>query len=172
MSNRPAATEYPSYSQKYVDLVPEEDIVAALEKQGRDTVALLRSLTEEKAKSRYAPGKWSVKEVVRHFTDGERVFDYRALAFARGEKASLPGFDENEYAAASDADSRSLRDLIDEYDAVRRSTVALYRGMSREAWTRSGTANNNPATVRGLAYVTLGHERHHLKVLREKYGVG
>ncbi len=171
MSNRPAATEYPAYIQRYIDLVPEEDITAGLEKQGRETAALLRLLSEEKASFRYAPDKWSVKQVVRHFTDAERVFCYRALAIARGEKVSLPGFDEQAYAAASDADQQAIRDLASEYEAVRRSTVALFRGFSAEAWNRSGTANNNPATVCGLAYTTLGHERHHLRVLRERYGI-
>ena len=93
------------------------------------------------------------------------------MAIARGEKTSLPGFEENDYAAASDADQQRMRDLADEYESVRRSTVAFYRGLSQEAWKRTGNANNNPATVRGLAYTTLGHERHHLKVLREKYDV-
>src|SRR5689334_5871996 len=115
MSNRPAATEYPAYAQRYVDLVPEEDIIAGLEKQGRETALILRALTEEKAKWRYAPEKWSIKTVVRHFTDAERVFGYRALAIARGDKQSLPGFAENEYAAASDADQQRMRDLADEY---------------------------------------------------------
>ena len=171
MSNRPAATEYPAYAQRYVDLVPEEDIIAGLETQGRETALILRALTEEKAKWRYAPEKWSIKTLVRHFTDAERVFGYRALAIARGDKQSLPGFEENEYAAASDADQQRMRDLADEYESVRRSTVAFYRGLTQEAWKRSGTANNNPSTVRGLAYTTLGHERHHLRVLREKYDV-
>lgn len=172
MSNRPSATEYPPYVQRYIDLVPDEDITAGLEKQGKDTLALLRSLSEEKASSRYAPEKWSVKQVVRHFTDAERIFAYRALAIARGETQPLPGFDENSYAAASDADQRQIRDLADEYEAVRRSTIALFRGLSPEAWKRAGTANDNPATPRGLAYTILGHERHHLRVLREKYGLG
>ena len=171
MSTRPAATEYPAYVQRYIDLVPEEDIIAGLEKQGRETSALLRSISEERGAWRYAPEKWSVKTVVRHFTDAERIFGYRALAIARGEKKPLPGFEETEYAAASDADLQRMRDLADEYESVRRSTVAFYRGLSPEAWKRSGSANNNPATVRGLAYTTLGHERHHLKVLREKYDV-
>jgi hypothetical protein len=171
MSTPLAATDYPPYAKRYVDLVPEEDIIAGLEKQGRETAALLRSLSEEKASSRYAPEKWTIKTVVRHFTDAERIFSYRALAIARGDKNSLPGFEENDYAAASDADQQRMRDLADEYESVRRATVALYRGLSQDAWKRTGTANGNPATVRGLAYTTLGHERHHLKVLREKYDV-
>lgn len=171
MSNRPAATDYPPYMQRYIDLVPEEDIAAGLEKQGKETLALLRKLSEEKGSFRYEPEKWSLKSVIRHFTDAERVFCYRALAIARGETRSLPGFDENDYAALSDADGQTLRDIVGEYEAVRRSTIALFRGLSAEAWKRRGTANDNPATVRGLAYTILGHERHHLRVLREKYGV-
>jgi hypothetical protein len=171
MSSPLAATDYPAYAKRYIDLVPEEDIVAGLEKQGRETAALLRSISDEKGASRYAPDKWSVKTVVRHFTDTERIYGYRALAIARGEKNSLPGFEEKDYAAASDADKQRMRDLADEYESVRRATVALYRGLSPEAWKRRGLANDNPATVRGLAYTTLGHERHHLKVLREKYDV-
>ena len=171
MSNRPAATEYPAYAQRYVELVPEEDIIAGLEKQGRETALLLRALTEEKAKWRYAPDKWSIKTLVRHVTDAERVFGYRALAIARGDQQSLPGFEQNDYAEAADADQQRMRDLADEYESVRRSTVAFYRGLTTEAWKRSGTANNSPTSVRGLAYTTLGHERHHLKVLREKYDV-
>src|SRR5262249_8599521 len=130
MKTRPAAGDYPAYVQGYIELVPEDDIVPALEKQGKETLRLLQALSEEKAGSRYAPGKWSVKEVLRHFTDAERVFSYRALAIARGDQQSLPGFDEKAYAATSDADQRPIRDLIDEFEAARRSTVAMLRGLS------------------------------------------
>lgn len=172
MSNRPAATEYAPQHAPYVDLVPEEDITAALGKQGRETASLVRSLNDQKASFRYAPEKWSVKEVIGHFTDAERIFTYRALAIARGESKPLPGFEEQEYAAASNADRRSVRDLADEYEAVRRATVAFFRGLSPEAWKRSGVANEKQVSVRGIAYATLGHERHHLHVLRERYRVG
>ncbi len=171
MSNRPTATEYAPYYQSYINLVPEEDIASALEKQGKQTASLLRSLSEEKASHRYAPEKWSVKQVVGHFTDAERVFSYRALAIARGETKSLPGFDEKAYAAASACDGRSMRDLADEFELVRRATVALFRGLSAEAWKRSGVANENSVSVRAIAYIALGHERHHLHVLRERYGI-
>ena len=160
----------PSY-QRYVDLVPESDIVAALEEQGRKTASLLHSIDEEKASFRYTPDKWSVKGVVGHFTDAERIFTYRALAIARGEKKSLPAFDENAYASAADFDRRSMRDLADDYDAARRSTVAFFKSLSEEAWSRSGVANEVAVDVRGLAYITIGHERHHLRVLRDRYGV-
>ncbi len=143
MSNRPPATEVPPYYQNYVALVPEEDITAALAEQAKKT----------------------------HFTDAERIFAYRALAIARGETKSLPGFDEKAYADAGDFDRRFIRDLADDYEAARRSTIALFRGLSDEAWKRHGIANDQPVHVRTLAYITLGHERHHLKVLRERYGV-
>ncbi|PYQ60634.1 MAG: DinB family protein [Acidobacteria bacterium] len=162
---------FPASYQRYVDLVPESDIVAALDEQGRKTASLLRSIDDEKASFRYAPDKWSVKGVVGHFTDAERIFTYRALAIARGEKKSLPGYDENAYATAADFDRRSMRNLVDDYEAVRRSTVAFFKSLSEEAWSRSGVANDAAVDVRGLAYITIGHERHHLRVLRDRYGV-
>lgn len=171
MSTRPAATDIPHFYRSYVALVPEENIVSALEEQGRKTAALLRSVGDEKASFRYAPEKWSVKGVVGHFTDAERIFAYRALAIARGESKSLPGFDEKAYAVAADFDRRTFREMVDEYEAARRSTVALFRGLSDDAWKRSGVANEVTVSVRSLAYIMLGHERHHLGVLRDRYGV-
>lgn len=166
MSNRPAATE-----GRYIPLVPEDDVVSAMENQMRETEKLLRSIGEQKAAYRYAPDKWSIKTLLRHFTDAERIFSYRILAIARGEKQSLPGFEENDYAAASSADDRKFADLIEEYRAVRAATLALLRGLSSAAWDRVGTANDTKVSVRALAFGILGHERHHLRVLREKYGV-
>lgn len=171
MSQRPASTEFPEYVKGYVALVTEDDVIDALTRQGSETLARIRALSDEKASYRYAPEKWSVKEVIGHFTDAERIFAYRALAIARGESKSLPGFDENSYAAASNAGSRAIRDLSDDYEAVRGATVALFRGLPQETWTRIGMANDKPVSVRALAWITLGHERHHLRVLRERYGV-
>jgi len=161
----------PPLYQRYADLVSEKEIVTALEEQGKKTAALLRSIDEKKASFRYAPDKWSVKGVVGHFTDAERIFCYRALAIARGEKKSLPGFDETTYGPAGEFDRRSMSSLADDYEAARRSTVAFFRGLPDEAWNRRGVANEVPVDVRGLAYITLGHERHHLRVLRDRYGV-
>jgi hypothetical protein len=169
MGKRPSPNEYSAQQSRYVDLVQEEDIVAALEKQSRTTAAMLSRLSDAEASFRYAPDKWSVKGIIGHVGDSERVFAYRALAISRGEAASLPGYDENEYARAANFDTRTLFDLVDEYVAIRKATVALFRGLSDEAWDRRGVANGNPITVRGQAYVALGHERHHLNVLREKY---
>ena len=169
MSKRPSPNEYSAQQSRYVDLVQEEDIVAALEKQSRTTAAMLSRLSDAEASFRYAPDKWSVKGIIGHVSDSERVFAYRALAISRGEAASLPGYDENEYAKAANFDTRTLFELVDEYVAIRKATVALFRGLSDKAWDRRGVANGSPITVRGQAYVALGHERHHLKVLREKY---
>ena len=167
----PETSEYASAFANYVANVSEDDVLAAMEAQSRETAALLARVDEEKGSYRYGPEKWSVKEVVGHFTDAERVFAYRALAIARGDQASLPGFDENEYMRHSNFDQRSMRSIADEYATARAATLAEFRGFSDEAWQRRGTANNNPVSVRALARICLGHERHHLRVLRERYGL-
>ncbi len=171
MSNpgRPESTEHSPYLSRYIDLVPEEDVVGAVEWQGRETAALLARLSEEKAAFRYAPEKWSVKQVIGHVTDAERVFAYRLMSIARGETRLLAGFDEQEYVRHANFDDRSLADLVDDLVAMRRSTVILLRGLADDTWTRVGTANENRISVRALAYTIVGHERHHLKVLRERY---
>lgn len=169
MSTRPAPTEYAPYFARYVDLVPEDDICAALREQGSATESILQLLNDKQASFRYAPDKWSVKQLVGHVTDAERIFGYRALAIARGETRQLPGFDEKSYGVTGEFDRRPWADLIGELATVRQATVALFRGLPEEAWERSGVANDNRITVRSLAYVTLGHERHHLNVLRERY---
>ena len=153
----------------YIANVTEDDVLAAIEAQLSETRALLESIGEERAPFRYAPGKWSIKEVVGHVTDCERVFSYRATAIGRGELQPLPGFDEKTYAENAGFDRLTLRELIETYVAVRTSTILLYRQLPPEAWDRRGIANNNPLSVRALAHVTLGHERHHLRVLRERY---
>jgi DinB superfamily len=167
----PSPTEYAPFYAAYVGNVTEDDVLGALETQSAETSALLARIDDEKASHRYAPEKWSVKEVVGHFTDAEVVFAYRALAIARGDKASLPGFDEQEYMRNANFDRRSMRSIAESYAAARASTLALFRGFSDEAWQRSGTANNAGVSVRALAHIVLGHERHHLRVLRERYGV-
>ena len=168
---RPASTEYAPFYGGYVSEVPDGDLLAHLERQGRETAALLRAISEQRSLHRYAPGKWTIREVVGHMIDAERVFTYRALSFARGEEASLPSFDENAWAVTSNAGGRSLKDLIDEITVVRAATVALFHGFSENEFARSGTASNNHITVRALAYIVAGHERHHIKILRERYGV-
>jgi uncharacterized damage-inducible protein DinB len=166
---RPEPSEYTSHYETYISKVPEGSLLKALEDQRRETQQLLGGLSEAKALHRYAPDKWSIKEVVGHVMDSERVFCYRALRFARADGSPLPGFDEKAWVPAGRFDARSLKDLAAELDAVRRATIALLSGLDAEALTRRGTANNNPITVRALAWIIAGHERHHLGIVRERY---
>jgi hypothetical protein len=168
---RPAESEFAEYYQRYVRQVPDGNLLAGLEQQGRDTVTLLRGVDEKKSQFRYADGKWTIREVVGHLIDTERVFAYRALSFARGDHTALPSFDENEWARTSNAGRRALSELIAEFEAVRTATLAMFRGFSDGEFAREGVASNNPITVRALAYIVAGHERHHVKILRERYGV-
>jgi uncharacterized protein (TIGR03083 family) len=167
----PEAGEYAAYYAGYVSRVPPGDLLAHLEKQGRATAAALRSLTPAQAAVRYAPGKWSVAEVLGHVIDSERIFTYRALRIARGDETPLPGFDQDRYAPAGAFDRRSPADVVDELESVRRATLTLLRGLPADAWVRRGTASGHPVTVRALAYIIAGHELHHLEVLRARYGV-
>lgn len=173
LSGPPAKTEYPAPFAGYIGRVPESDLLAALRTQHAESLAFFRALPESVAAHRYAPGKWSVGEVVGHVTDGERAFSFRALHFARASDTPLPGFEENDWAAAASAGftATSLAKLVDGYDAVRRATISLFETMDAAAFARRGTANGREASVRALGYVIVGHERHHLAVLREKYGL-
>ncbi len=166
---RPEPGEYAAYYEKYVSLVPDGDLVDTLERQGAETLALLRGLSEEQGAHRYEPGKWSVKQLVGHVSDGERLFSYRALAFARGDGQPLPGMEQDEWMAGADFDARTLADLTEEFGAVRRATLHLLRPLSPEAWARRGTASDNEVTVRALAYIIAGHEAHHVGILKERY---
>lgn len=168
---RPASTEHHQYYQKYVNLVPEGDYLANLESQGRENLTFLRGISEEKSRYRYAPGKWTIREVIGHLADAERVFTYRALTFARGDATRLPPFDENAWAQESNAGDRTMKELVAEFEAVRAATLAMFRGFNEEIFARSGIANDNQVSVRAIAYIVAGHERHHVKILRERYGV-
>lgn len=166
---RPSQTEYAPYYSTYIDAMPDGDVVAALADQGEETFGLLSGLSEQEASFRYAPDKWSIRDLVQHLSDSERVFAYRALRFARGDETPLPGFDQNPYAAAARADQRSLHDLAEELRDIRRTTLALVRSFDEEMLGRTGVASANRMSVRALVWVIAGHERHHLKVLRERY---
>ena len=166
----PARDEYDPYYSGYIGRVPRgEDVLTVLEDQLRSTPALLQGVEEGRGSFRYAPGKWSIKEVIGHLTDTERIMSDRALRIARGDTTPLPGFDENAYVPAMEADARAVDDLVSEWSAVRRATVALFRGLPAAAWTRRGVANGSPVSVRALAYIVAGHERHHLETLRTRY---
>ncbi len=166
---RPAQSEYSPFFSTYISKVPDVDVLRLLTTQMEETTALLGGLSEEQAMHRYAPGKWSIKQVVGHLAEAERVFGYRALCFARKDAARLPGWDENAYIANADYDSRPLSALLADLRAARASTVSLFSGFNEDELARPGHAGDKQYTVRSLAYITAGHERHHLDILRERY---
>jgi hypothetical protein len=166
---RPDETEYQPHFSRYIALVPEGEIVALLTTQNESTMALLRGLPESSGAFRYAPDKWSIKELVAHLSDAERIFAIRALRFARRDETPLPGFEENDYVRAGGFDAYPLADLAAGFENVRRSTVSLFKLMSSEASKRRGKANGAEISVRALAYVIAGHEIHHVNVLRTRY---
>lgn len=165
---RPAPTEYAPYYGRYIDLVGD-DLLGDLRKNGEATHRLLGTLPENSGDFRYAPDKWSVKEVLGHLVDGERVFAYRALRFARQDATPLPGFEQDDWVPNGDFGRRTLRSLLDEHHAVRAASLALFENLPEEAWDRVGIANDLPMSVRALAFAIAGHEAHHQRILREKY---
>ena len=166
---RPSPSEHEAYYSIYIDQVPEGDVLEILGEQIEATLDLLASVSPEQEEHRYASDKWSVREVVGHIIDAERVFTHRAFTFARSDAAPLPGMEQNEYAAASNAAVRPLADLAAELAAVRRSTLALFRGLPDDAWTRSGVASGFSFTVRCFPFIVAGHEIHHRRGLMENY---
>jgi uncharacterized damage-inducible protein DinB len=168
-STRPAPDEYLDYYGTYIREVPDGDIVDTLSRQIAETVAFLRSIPESRGDYRYAPGKWSIREVIGHVCDGERVFCYRAMRFARADETPLPGFEENSYVANGPFSHMSLADLISEFEHVRRSNIYFFAALDEEALSRRGTANGNAVSVRALAFILAGHETHHMNFLRSHY---
>ncbi len=169
--NRPAESEYAPYYQSYVAQVSEEEIVPVLRSQLDDLDLLLGKVAPERETYRYAEGKWSIREIAGHLIDGERVFGYRAFCIARGEPQNLPGFDQNDYMLTAPYDRIELKDLLAEFRLVRLANNAMLRTLDEDAWNRTGTANDNQVTVRALAFIMAGHVRHHMGVLRERYGI-
>lgn len=165
----PEPDEASEYYQGYISQAGEGDILALLESQSATAVTFLRGISEERSLYRYAPDKWSICQVLSHVNDAERIFAYRALWFARGFDAPLPGFDQDIAVAGADADARPWASHIEEFTAIRASTLALFQNLPTEAWMRRGIASGNPFTVRALAYIIVGHANHHLRVLRERY---
>lgn len=166
---RPGPDEHAPYYERYVSLVSGDDPVAVLATSLESALATLRSIPENRGEHRYAPGKWSVKQLIGHVTDAERVFGFRALWFSRGGADGLPGFDEDAWAEAGPWSSLPLSSLIEEFEHVRRASISLFRNLDEEAWTRRGAANQQPVSVRALAYIAAGHGLHHLEVLRSRY---
>ena len=169
MQGRPESREAVAYYFKYIDRVPDGDICATLETQGDETLALLRSISEERSRHRYAPDKWSVAEVVSHINDTERLFAFRAFWFARGSDLPLPSVDPEVAATHARAADRPWSTHVDEFAALRASTLALFRNLPAEAWMREGIASDNLFTVRAIAWLLAGHVIHHATILRERY---
>ncbi|RNB87915.1 DinB family protein [Brevibacillus nitrificans] len=171
MITRPMQDEYIAYYGRYIDLVPDGDLVQLLAAHIQETTKQYSALTKEQEEHRYAPGKWSVKEVLGHLIDTERIMSYRLLRFARADETGLAGYDDEAYVAQGSFSSRSVSDLLEEYQAVRLATIALLKGLPEESWMRKGTANNSVISVRALAFIIAGHELHHRSILVERYGV-
>ena len=165
---RPDPSEHAAYYGKYIALVPEDDILTAMKSDLTETLSYLSGVSEKDSCVRHPPYTWSIKEVVGHVTDSERIFGYRALRFARDDSTPLPGFEENAYARAAEFDSRPLYDLAAEFEAVRRSHLCLFGNLPEVAWVRRGTANGDGVSVRALAYIIVGHQRHHFAILRRR----
>jgi uncharacterized damage-inducible protein DinB len=168
---RPEPGEYAPYYDRYISLVGT-DILGTLDTQRRQTMLLLSGRDESEGDFRYAPDKWSAKEVLGHVCDTERIFAYRALRIARGDRTPLPGFEQDDYVKNGPFAKAALEELIEDYIAVRRATLTLLRNLDEAAWTRRGVASKNKVSVRALAYMIAGHELHHRRILEEKYFVG
>ncbi len=168
-SKRPAPADFPPHFAGYVEKVPDGDVIEALIGGAEIMAALLHDVDDERANFAYAPGKWTLKEVLLHCADAERIFAYRALRIARGDQTPLPGWDENAYAPMSGAPARSLDSLLDELESVRNATVTLFEGLPADAWDRKGISNGKEVTVRALAWICAGHLLHHLGILQERY---
>ena len=166
---RPSAQDFAPHLAPYIDLVPDEDLVAHLEIQARHFEALLAGIDADRALFRYEPGKWSIKELVGHVIDTERIMAYRLLRIARGDATPLAGFDQDAYVRAAQADARPLEELATEFSAVRQATLALLRSLDPEALARRGTASGHPVTAGALAHVIPGHLAHHGRVLEARY---
>jgi len=167
--NRPMESEYAPDFQSYIDQVSESDILPVLRSQMDELDVLLERVEPHQETFRYGEGKWSIREIVGHLIDGERVFGYRAFCMARGEQQNLPGFDQDDYMLTSHYDKIELEDLVSELRLIRLGNIAMFRTLDEESWSRAGTANENQVTVRAIAFIMAGHVRHHMSVLRERY---
>lgn len=169
---RPQPDEYAPFYGRYISLVQGEDILSILDQQRRQTMMLLSCRNEEDGDFRYAPEKWSAKELLGHVCDTERVFAYRALRISRADATPMEGFEQDDYVRNGPFANHLLSDVVEDFIAVRRATLSLLRNLDEAAWMRRGTANKNEVSVRALAYITAGHELHHRSILQEKYFAG
>ena len=171
LRTRPAASEYAPFYHGDVEAVPDGDIVELLRSGGRELVEAIGRIPEDRGGFRYGPEKWSIREVLGHLIDAERIFSYRALRVGRGDRTPLASFDENAYVKTAGSDARTIADLVRELAAVREATVLLFESLPEEAWGQRGVASGKDVSLRALAYITAGHARHHLRILRERYAI-
>ena len=167
--NKPNPNEYAPYFQNYTELAPEENIISSLEDQLMETVSFYDSLNESEFDFCYAPGKWSIKEVIMHVLDTERIFNYRALRFARKDDTPLPGFEQDDYINNTDWTNYSIKSIIEEYELVRKHSIVLFNNMTTEMLEQSGISDGMNLSVRAIPFILAGHERHHLNVINSKY---
>ena len=167
---KPEPHEYAPYTIMYIGLLPDDGLILKhLEDNRRATTDFMRAVPEEKLSYRYAEGKWTIKEIMAHLIDDERIYAYRALRFARNDQTELPGFDQDDYMLTSHYDQIELEDLLSELRLIRLGNIAMFRTLDEEAWSRVGVANSNSVSVRAIAFAMAGHVRHHMNVLRERY---
>jgi hypothetical protein len=170
MIAKPQPAEYPPYYEKYINSISDQtNVLDLLLTQQQEVVQLFARVSEGESNFAYEPGKWSIKELLGHMNDTERIMAYRALCFARGEQQPLPGFDENDYVVQSNFSERTLTDLVEEHRTIRAATLSLFKYLPERAFSKIGNANGNPMTVAALAFIIAGHERHHLNILKERY---
>ena len=168
---RPQDNEAASYYFPYIDLITSDEIVPSIESQLAETLEFLQGISDEQSLQTYEPGKWTIRELLNHVNDGERLFLYRAFWFARGFQDPLPSFEQNLAVQAAQANQTPWSELVEEFRNVRLATISFFKNMPDEAWSRTGIASDNSFTVRALAYIIAGHVAHHTHVLREKYGI-
>ena len=166
---RPQSSDYAPYFAKYILQVPDGDFVKTLESQLSDLTRILGPLTEEQAAFRYAPGKWSIKEVLGHVNDAERIFAYRLLRIGRGDQTPLPGFEQDDYIKTANSDARSLASLLEELASIRRASLSLIRSLDDASWLRRGTASGKEISALALAFIIAGHAIHHQSILEKQY---
>jgi hypothetical protein len=167
--DRPESTEYAPYYERYVSMVPESDVMATLAAQEEELRSLIAGVAEEKGTYAYADGKWTIKELLSHIIDGERIFSYRALRISRGDKTPIEGFEQNDYIAKSNANDRTFADLLDEFSLERQANLHLFRNIAQAGSQEMGTASDNPVSARAIVYIMAGHVRHHIDVLKTRY---
>lgn len=166
---KPNVNEYAPYYQRYIDFIHTDDIFSTFKQQADEIVALFTNLSEDQASFRYAEGKWTIKEVLAHIVDSERIFGYRVLAISRGEKNPLPGFAENEYVRNGKYENRSLKSLLAEYSHLSSANLELFKSLDEEMLSQKGTASGKEVTARAILFVTIGHEKHHLEIIKSRY---